>query len=78
MTDEPEYTDPNMDPEEIRLMAYILGELDGEEKAQIEARLESDAAFAEKREELEQAAELMKEAAPSISVSKTNPLNPSS
>jgi len=62
MTDEPEYTDPNMDPEEIRLMAYILGELDGEEKAQIEARLESDAAFAEKREELEQAAELMKEA----------------
>lgn len=62
MTDEPLDRDENVDPEEIRLMAYLLDELDGDDKYQIEERLTSDAAFAKKRDELEQAAAFMKEA----------------
>lgn len=62
MTDEPLGTNENVDPEEIRLMAYLLDELEGEEKDQIEKRLASDTTFARKRDELEQAAAFMKEA----------------
>jgi len=62
MTDEPLGANENVDPEEIRLMAYLLDELEGEEKDQIEKRLASDTTFARKRDELEQAAAFMKEA----------------
>lgn len=62
MTDEPSNTDENVDPDEIRLMAYLLEELEGEEKDQIEKRLANDTEFAKKRNELEQAAAFMKEA----------------
>ncbi len=62
MTDEPLDKDESVDLDEVRLMAYLLDEIKGDEKDQIEKRLASDTEFAKKRDELEQAAAFMKEA----------------
>jgi ferric-dicitrate binding protein FerR (iron transport regulator) len=56
---EPTYPEPELQPADEQLVAYLDGELSAEERAEVERKLAEDEAYRERLEELDQTWEML-------------------